>query len=207
MTQSSLARARLSEAKESADRARADHLALEAIAADPDYGAAYGFRARIAAVTGDPVRAAHYFRVAFARGDRTPVTRYGLSVCLAAVGQQVIASRIADGHAAPQDMLDFAEQVSSMVPVIQQMLAAALPEKGRAALMPNERLPSFSSPGPQVRAVRSQAPSPVPSPLPGPAVRVERSEPSAVEGEPTRPEAWKTPPEARKTPPEARKKR
>ncbi len=186
MTQSSFAKDRLAAARDAVDRTIADQLALEAIAADPDYGAAYAFRARIAASTGDPVRAAHYFRVAFTRGDRSPVTRYGLAVCLTAVGQGAIADRIREGHDAPADMFGFEDLVASMMPVIQQMLSAALPEKGRPALLPNERLPRASTPAPQVRAVRSQAPSAVPSPVP--TVRVERSEPAQAEAERTTPQ-------------------
>jgi len=163
------------------DPKTADRLALEAIAADPDLGPAYALRGRIAAVSGDPVRAAHYFRVAFARGDRSPTTRYGLSVCLGAVGQAKIAARIHDGVSTPADLRELPSLVASMIPVIQQMLASPLPDKGQPALLPNERLPPTNAPA-AVSVVRSQAPSPAA------AVRVERSEPGSEAGEGTQPE-------------------
>lgn len=59
-------------ARRADDPAEADRLAARAVIADPDHGPAYALRALLAARRGDPIVAAHYFRAAYARGDRSP---------------------------------------------------------------------------------------------------------------------------------------
>ncbi|MCA9541407.1 MAG: hypothetical protein KC620_21055, partial [Myxococcales bacterium] len=72
----------LERARQASDPADADRLAALAIVVEPDLTDAYALRARLAALRGDAVVAAHYFRAAYARGDRSPPTRACLAICL-----------------------------------------------------------------------------------------------------------------------------
>lgn len=166
--------------------ARADRLAAEAIQLDADLGAAYALRGRLAAQRGDPVVAAHYFRVAFARGDRSADTRLGLSLCLEASGQAALAARVREDTPLVAPYADFADVAAAQGPAIRQMLAAPLPPKGTPAWLPGERPPPTPgrtvglppppvpdrTPPPQVSAAPAAAPpraeSPPPAALPPP---------------------------------------
>jgi hypothetical protein len=158
-------------AMQTADPATADRCLLEALRLEPDLGQAYGMRGRLAVLRGDAVAAAHHFRVAYARGDRTPETRVGLALCLAAAGQLELAARIREDLAVPASLADFEDTCELQVRPLRQVLAIPLPGRGEAALLPGERLPaqteaepaSASAPGPSIRATAEQSALPAPT--------------------------------------------
>jgi len=80
-----------------AELANAERLAVDAIRRTPDDGAAYARRAVLAAARADAPGAAHYARVAYARGDRTVETRTLFGLALAAVGQAELSDRMREG--------------------------------------------------------------------------------------------------------------
>lgn len=135
------ARDLLSRAQRAPTTAAAERLATEAIMAEPDLGPAYGLRGALAARRGDPIAAAHYFRVAYARGDRSATTRAGLAACLTAAGDQGAAQRIRAGARLPSALSDFEELVLSQGPVLRQVLSSRLPPAGQPALLQGERAP------------------------------------------------------------------
>ena len=170
-------------AMETADPTAADRLLLEAIRVDPDLGQAYGMRARLAVMRGDAVTAAHYFRVAYARGDRSPEARVGLALCLVAAEQVDLADRVRDGIPVPPSLEHFEDACELQARPIRRIMSIPLPPKGEAALLPGEKLPSplDTSPQPEeaIRATAEQASFQLgsltpPEPTPGAAVRVVR---------------------------------
>ena len=78
----SLADEHLDRARRSDNPADADRLAIAAILEDPGRGEAYALRGLIAARRGDAVTAAHHFRAAWLRGDRSNATRAAYGICL-----------------------------------------------------------------------------------------------------------------------------
>lgn len=131
----------LDDACQERDPTRADRLAFRASCLQPGLGAAYALRALLAARRGDPVVAAHHFRAAFARGDRTPETRVGLALCLSVAGQADLAQRVRAGLACPDALVDFEELVLSHGRPIQQVLSVRMPPDSEPALLPGESLP------------------------------------------------------------------
>ncbi len=131
----------LAEARRASDPAHADRLAVRALAAAPDRAETYAFRGELAVRRGDAVSAAHHFRAAYARGDRTPLVRVGLSMCLAAAGQAELATRVREGDATPRVLEDFDETVRAQSSGVRMVLAGPLPPRGAPALLPGERLP------------------------------------------------------------------
>ncbi len=129
----------LEQARRATDARQADRLATQAIGADPDLGPAYGLRAALAARRGDPIVAAHYFRVAYARGDRSEITRAGLSACLAAVGESGVSARVAAGARLPAALADFGEGLSGHAGPLRAVLSARMPPAGQPALLPGEK--------------------------------------------------------------------
>jgi hypothetical protein len=154
----------LAEARRAADPAAADRLALQAIAVAPDRAAAYALRGELAARRGDAVAAAHHFRTAYARGDRSAETRAGLAACLAVAGQEELAVRVREGLAsAPPALAELEDLAIAQAAGIRLVLGSPLPPRGQAALLPGERLPAVESP--EARSEPS-APPPEPPPLP-----------------------------------------
>ncbi len=136
----------LNEARGERDPKRSDGLAVRAICLDPGFGAAYAVRARLAAHRGDAVVAAHHFRAAFARGDRSPETRVGLSICLAVAGQVDLASRVRAQLLCPSSLVDFEELARNHGRPIRQVLSARMPPDDEPALLPGERIPADLKP-------------------------------------------------------------
>ena len=128
-------------AQETRDPSAADRCILEALRLEPDLAPAYVQRARLAVVRGDAVAAAHHFRVAYARGDRTAETRVGLAIALTIAGQVDLAERVREGEAAPSLLVDFEDACEAVARPVRQMLAVPLPARGEPALLPGERLP------------------------------------------------------------------
>lgn len=159
------AAALLDRARREPDAAEADRLAVSAIALEPDLGAAYALRGLLAASRGDPVVAAHHFRVAFARGDRAPETRVGLALCLAAAGQEPLAERIRDGLPLPPDLAGFPEAVEAQSVALRHVFGMPLAPRGEPALLPGERLPSRPAPAvaPALEAEETVADAPPPA--------------------------------------------
>ncbi|MCB9543952.1 MAG: hypothetical protein H6703_16105, partial [Myxococcales bacterium] len=124
------------------DPALADRLAARAILADPDHALAYALRGHLAARRGDPIVAAHYFRVAYTRGDRADATRAALAACLDAAGEHAVADRLRADAALPPELADFAEGLAHHGPVLRQILSTRLPPAGQPALLPGEKPPS-----------------------------------------------------------------
>lgn len=162
----------LDQARRAPDARQADRLAVQAIVADPDLGAAYGLRAALAARRGDPIVAAHYFRVAYARGDRGEATRAGLSACLAAVGETGVSARVAAGARLPAALADFGEGLAGHAGPLRAVLSARMPPAGQAAFLPGEKgLPSGRS---EARA-EPQRPPARPEPQRAPARPTDRA--------------------------------
>lgn len=173
-------------AMQTADPATADRCLLEALRLEPDLGQAYGMRGRLAVLRGDAVAAAHHFRVAYARGDRSPETRVGLALCLAAAGQLELAARIREDLALPASLADFEDTCELQIRPLRQVLAVPLPGRGEPALLPGERLPvqaePEAAPAPSIRATAEQSALPAPTVSAG-GFRVLRS--PAAPGEPS----------------------
>lgn len=131
----------VTQARRADDPRTADALATRAILADPDHGPAYGLRGALAARRGDPIVAAHYFRVAYARGDRSEATRAGLAACLDAAGEAGVAGRIRAGARLPPPLADFAEGLPAHAGPLRQVLSARLPPAGQPAFLPGEKPP------------------------------------------------------------------
>jgi hypothetical protein len=180
-----------------ADPSQAERYLLEAIRIEPDLGTAYGLRARLAVLRHDAVAAAHHFRVAYARGDRTAETRVGLSFCLAVAGQNELAARVREDAPVPPSLVDFEDVCETVARPIRAILAAPLPPRGEPALLPGERAPapildpdaSTSDPRATAEQVMSIRPPSLQTQPQGSAVRVVRTAPP--------PEA---PPEVAETP-------
>ncbi len=186
----------LTRARRAGDPRAADQLATRAIHADPDLGAAYGLRGALAARRGDPIVAAHYLRVAYARGDRSEATRAGLAACLAAVGEDGVAGRVRAGARLSPALEDFAEGLAAHAGPLRGVLSARMPPAGQPALLPGER-----SPAPQGAARPADRPSqsrvgppparPSAGRIPAPA---ERPSQSRVGPPPSRPSAGRVAP-------------
>lgn len=184
-------------ARRADDPAEADRLAARAIIADPDHGAAYALRALLAARRGDPIVAAHYFRAAYARGDRALTTRAGLAACLDAAGDAHAADRIRADAELPAELADFAEGLGAHGGALRGVLSARLPPPGQPALLPGERAPRPALP----RTAQRPAPPAEPPPLPAAAEPPPTPEPPAAEPAPEPPE----PPESPDPQPEPRR--
>jgi hypothetical protein len=135
-------------ARRSGDAAEAERFALTALVLEPDLGAVYALRGRLAVARGDALAAAFQYRVAYARGDRSEETRATLAVCLHRVGQTDLAERVREGasHEVDGDLEAFGSLVEQLSTPIRQVLTAPLPPRGAPALMPGERLPAQGSP-------------------------------------------------------------
>lgn len=146
-------------ARRSRDAAEAERFALTALVLEPDLGAVYALRGRLAVARGDALAAAFQYRVAYARGDRSEETRMTLAVCLQRVGQAELAERVREG-ASPEvdgDLEAFGSLVEQLSTPIRQILTAPLPPRGAPALMPGERLPAQGPPPVQgVKVIRTQ---------------------------------------------------
>lgn len=129
----------LDRARKATDARQADQLAARAIMLAPDLAPAYGLRGALAARRGDPIVAAHYFRVAYARGDRSEATRAGLSACLAAVGESDVSARVAAGARLPAALADFAEGLTGHAGPLRAVLSARMPPAGQPAFLPGEK--------------------------------------------------------------------
>lgn len=131
----------IEKALRTADPAQAERFLLEAIRIEPDLGVAYGLRGRLAVMRQDAVAAAHHFRVAYARGDRSPETRVALSLCLGVAGQVELAGRVRESAPMPPSLSEFEDVCETVARPIRAILAAPLPPRGEAALLPGERAP------------------------------------------------------------------
>jgi hypothetical protein len=168
----SAGRERLEEALKTTDTREADRLALEAIALEPTLAQAYALRGLLAAHRGDAVLAAHYLRVAYARGERSAGARVGLALCLRSVGEAQLADRIQGGLPVPPDLAEFAELVEGQGATLRAVLAFPLPPKESPALAPGERLPDVARsapPAPQPPSLPPPPPPPAPLSTPPPA--------------------------------------
>lgn len=116
----------------------ADAHAVRAIHADPDLAVAYALRGRVAALRGDCVAAAHYYRVAFDRGDHGAETRAALAVCVAAAGDQRGARTVRGDATLPAMLEPFGELVSMQGPMVRGVLQARLPGRGLPAFLPGD---------------------------------------------------------------------
>lgn len=120
-----------------AELATAERLAVDAIRRSPDDGAAYARRAVLAAARPDAVGAAHYARIAYARGDRTVETRTLLGLSLAAVGQVELSNRMMEGlpSGVPSGLERFVDALSRHAPELLLPLGGPLAPTGSPALL------------------------------------------------------------------------
>lgn len=138
----------------------ADAHAVRAIHADPDLAVAYALRGRVAALRSDCVGAAHYYRVAYDRGDHSAETRSALAVCVAAAGNPRGADAVRGDAKLPAMLAAFAELVSMQGPMVRGVLQARLPPAGQPAFLPGDPAARLSaSPAPTAgSATRARAP-------------------------------------------------
>lgn len=137
--------AHLARAIEATRAAEADAHAAQAILADPDLAPAYALRGRIAALSGDCVTAAHYYRVAYSRGDQSAETRAALGACVAAAGDPQGGAQIQRGAALPAMLESFGELVSMQGAMLRGVLRASLPPAGQPAFLPGTAPPNARS--------------------------------------------------------------
>ncbi|MEZ4470056.1 MAG: hypothetical protein R3F60_04455 [bacterium] len=141
----------LAQARATDDPAEADRLAIAAVLADPGRGEAYALRGQIAARRGDAVTAAHHFRAAWLRGDRSAVTRAAYAVCLEVTDRGAEAAEVSGGAMVPAELEAFSEVARMLGPAIRGILALPLPPTGEPMLLPGERRPSGAVPSPASR--------------------------------------------------------
>lgn len=152
----------MAQARETGDPKESDRLAVRAILAAPGLADPYVHRCRLAARRGDVVAATHHARVAFSRGDRSPLVCTILGGALAAAGKADLAARISAGAAgvAVPDADGFAELVTTQIAAVRGLLALPLPPKDAPALLPGEKAPTMSSAdAPVVGVQRTPSPS------------------------------------------------
>ena len=123
-----------------------DMHAVRAIHADPDLAVAYALRGRVAALRGDCVGAAHYYRVAYDRGDQSAETRSALAVCVAAAGDQRGAQSVRGNATLPALLEAFGELISMQGPMVRGVLQARLPPAGQPAFLPGDPAARLSTP-------------------------------------------------------------
>jgi hypothetical protein len=158
----------IAQARDTGDPKESDRLAVQAILAAPALAEPYVHRCRLAARRGDVVAATHHARVAFSRGDRSPLVCTVLSGALAAAGKTDLAARIAAGAGGVSvpDADGFAELVTTQIAAVRGLLALPLPPKDAPALLPGEKAPTMSSTDAPVVGVQR---TPNPSGSPGAA--------------------------------------
>jgi hypothetical protein len=170
----------LARARQVVDEGEVDRLAVAAIVADPDLAEAYLLRGEVAARQGDAVTAAHHFRVAWTRGDRSASTRAALAICFDVVGQHEAAAGMGAGSTLPPALETFGELARLMAPAIRGILALPLPPPGEPALLPGERRPSGVIPRIEAAALRPQTQPPTSRPSLPPAPRPLSSPPAPI---------------------------